>query len=742
MRKLMWFAVGFALFCGICAYGMNCAWLLPFAIGILAVSAICIGFSRKKSLILPMVVILAGGLTGLVWFGIYHMVYLRPVTALDGQEMTLSITAADYSYETSGGIGVDGITFADGKPYQIRAYLQDLQSLRPGDQVEGTFRLWLTTVDEMNSSTYYQGKGIFLFAYQKENVTIHPASETPGWCFPSVLRQNILQLLEEVFPQDAVPFVKALLIGDGRDLDYETETAFKISGIRHIIAVSGLHISILYGLVCIVTLRRRYLTVLAGMPVLLLFAAVAGFTPSVVRACIMVWLMLLAMVFDREYDPATALAFAVLVMLVINPMAITSVSLQLSVCCVAGILLFNGKINSWLKNKLQVKKGLPAKFWGMFCSTVSVTVSAMTLVTPLSAFYFGTVSLVGILTNVLTLWVVNLIFNGVVVVCLLYLLSPAAASVLAWVLSWPIRYVLGTAKLLAAFPLAAVYTKSIYIVFWLAFVYILLTVFLVMKKKQPGLLLCCGIIGLCMALLASWAEPLTSDTRIAMLDVGQGQAILLQSEGKTFLVDCGGDNDEKTADIVAEELLSCGIPGLDGIILTHYDRDHAGGIHNLLTRVDTDYLFLPDTGNDFTIPEFDGQTIYIWDDLELSFGDDSLRVFGPVYSGLSNENSLCVLFDTQKCDILITGDRSSFGERMLLRRRDLPDVDILVAGHHGAADAASEELLQAVTPETVLISVAKNNYYGHPAPALLQRLEAHGCTVYRTDQNGTIIIRR
>ena len=100
------------------------------------------------------------------------------------------------------------------------------------------------------------------------------------------------------------------------------------------------------------------------------------------------------------------------------------------------------------------------------------------------------------------------------------------------------------------------------------------------------------------------------------------------------------------------------------------------------------------------------------------------------------------MFDTEKCDILITGDRSSFGERMLLRRRDLPDVDILVAGHHGAADATSEELLQAVTPELVLISVSPNNYYGHPAPALLQRLETHGCAVYRTDQNGTITIRR
>ena len=100
------------------------------------------------------------------------------------------------------------------------------------------------------------------------------------------------------------------------------------------------------------------------------------------------------------------------------------------------------------------------------------------------------------------------------------------------------------------------------------------------------------------------------------------------------------------------------------------------------------------------------------------------------------------MFDTENCDILITGDRSDFGERMLLRNAQLPDVDVLVAGHHGAADAASEELLRAVTPETVLISVKENNYYGHPSDILLQRLDAFGCGVFRADNHGTIMIRR
>ena len=158
--------------------------------------------------------------------------------------------------------------------------------------------------------------------------------------------------------------------------------------------------------------------------------------------------------------------------------------------------------------------------------------------------------------------------------------------------------------------------------------------------------------------------------------------------------------------------------------------------------MDTDYLFLPDTRNEFPVPRTAGQVVYVWEDMELVFGSAVLRIYGPVYSGLDNENSLCVLFDTENCDILVTGDRSAFGERMLMRLRRLPDVDILVAGHHGAADSTSEELLRTVTPETVLISVAEGNIYGHPAPALLERLEAFGCRVFRTDLNGSITIRR
>ncbi len=122
--------------------------------------------------------------------------------------------------------------------------------------------------------------------------------------------------------------------------------------------------------------------------------------------------------------------------------------------------------------------------------------------------------------------------------------------------------------------------------------------------------------------------------------------------------------------------------------------------------------------------------------------DTRIRILTPTYPGNANENSLCILFDGEKCAILITGDRNAFGERLLLRQRSLPKVDVLIAGHHGAANATCQELLDAVQPDIVCISAGKDNPYGHPNPDTLSRLAAQGCQVYRTDQNGTIIIRR
>lgn len=747
IRRLMWFAIGFGGGCALCAY-CDISWL-PAAAGLAVLTGlICVPLRKRTGARVTGVVCL-GLAVGIVWFFGYDRLYLSELRSLDGLTVTLTVEASDYSYETDYGMAVEGYAELEGGNYRVLLYRDGTDELKPGDQVRCDARLRFTP-GAAQDPTYHKGEGIFLLAYARSEETVTAAESVPAKYFPAVLRREILRRIDANFPGDTAFFAKALLLGDRTDVDYEVSTAFKISGVSHIIAVSGLHVSILFAVIYLFTARRRVLTALIGIPAVLMFAAVAGFTPSITRACIMQILMMLALLFDREYDPGTSLAFAGLVMLCINPLVITSVSFQLSVGCMAGIFLFSQRVKNrilhlrpwrgWKGKKLRVR----LLHW--IAGSVSVSVSAMVFTTPLVALYFGAVSLVGVITNILILWVVTVIFYGIIAVCVASIFWFEAAGWLSWCVSWLIRYVLTVCKALSAFPLAAVYTKSLYIVLWLVLCYILLVVFLCSKRRQPFVLVCCSTIGLCIALTCSWAEPLQDDTRMTVLDVGQGQSVILQNGGKTYLIDCGGDSDTEAADLAAETLLSQGISRLDGVIVTHYDRDHAGGVGYLLSRIPADVVFLPNApdtdGTLGTILAYaGGKEFFVDSDQYLSWESGELTVFGPLTAGDDNESGLCVLFGSENCDILITGDISTYGERLLLMHTELPELSALIVGHHGSKYATGEQLLTATTPEYAFISVGENSY-GHPTQEVLDRLEEAGCCVYRTDQCGTIIFRR
>jgi len=374
-----------------------------------------------------------------------------------------------------------------------------------------------------------------------------------------------------------------------------------------------------------------------------------------------------------------------------------------------------------------------------------MTLSAISLTTPLSAYHFGVVSLVGVLTNLLVIWIISFIFYGIILVCILSLFAPGLAAGMASAMSLPIRFVLLVARTLGELPVAAVYTRSVYILAWLVFSYILLAVFLLSSRKRPCILAGCITFSLILSMTASWLEPKTDSCRITVLDVGQGQCILLQSDDKIYIVDCGGSYDTDAANAAAETLLSQGVRHVDGLILTHYDRDHAGGAEYLLKRILVEAVYAPPYPVDATTtnPLLVAETFIndVEEETKISYGDTEIILFPSPITDSDNEGSLAVLFRSGTCDILITGDRSSFGERLLMKQTQLPDLDILVAGHHGSGNATCVELLEATNPEIAVISVGVNTY-GHPDEETLTRLEQFGCRVYRTDLDGSIIFRR
>lgn len=740
MRWLMWFSLGFA---GACAVGV---WLFR-GMGLVALAAVCLLLmipavlccKRQKCLVAG-AVLLAGMALGSGLFLGYDTLYVAPARRMDGQVCRIRVTAEDYGWKTEYGAAVDGSIELEGKRYRLRLYLNEYFPVSPGDVLELAARLRFTDEGGGKEPTFHRTNGILLLGYQTEGARLHRGAGD-NTAFSAELRQWLKERIDRCFPEDTEGLAKALLLGDKTGLSYETSLHFRVTGLAHVVAVSGLHVSILFALVYLISGKRRFLTALIGIPTVLLFAAVAGFTPSVTRAAVMQIVMMVAMLLRREYDPPTALSFAVVVMLAWNPLVIASAGFQLSVASVAGIYLFYEKLQKGILHRLKApEKGPMRRVVKSFASSAALSISATLLTTPLVAYYYGTVCLTNLIANLLVMPVISLIFYGIMFACL-------SGSLVGAVVSLPIRYVFSAMAFLSELPLAAVYTESVYIVFWLVLVYGIVAVLLTVRPGRIWPAVCCMAAGLGLALTISYLEPGLNDYRVTVLDVGQGQCVILQSRGETVLVDCGGDYDEDAGDRAAEKLLSMGLSRIDGLILTHYDRDHAGGVQYLSERIDIETIYLPKTAdrdgllqNILEATRGSGQ-IWLEEDTEIRLGCCEILIFAPDGEKSGNESCCAVLFRSEKYDTLITGDMDAAGERALLATRELPDLEMLIVGHHGSGTSTCAELLYLTAPEVAVISVGEDNSYGHPVPEILNRLALYGCAVYRTDLMGDIEFR-
>lgn len=456
--------------------------------------------------------------------------------------------------------------------------------------------------------------------------------------------------------------------------------------------------------------------------------------------------LMVAPLVRRESDPPTAMGAALLLLTAQNPWCLLDVGLQLSFLATAGILAFQAKIYGVLKPRKKRQR-----IWKPAAGTAATTLSALSLTTPVTSWQFGMVSMLSVLSNLLMLPAITAAFVLCLLAGLLYLLIGGGAAFLALPATILFRYIAWCARWIARLPFSAVYLDTPYLVIWLVFSYALALWFLLRRKKTPRKLILtgvgCSLIVLCTALLCTWQEGRFFS--FSALDVGQGQCLLYRSGGISAAVDCGGSDGDEAGELLARKLISEGRNHLHYLVLTHYDEDHTGGIRQLMYRVNVDCILLPDVEDDSgTREEIEAmanasgtEILYVERTRTLPFGNGILEIFPPVDLSGGNESCLSVLSTFGDYDILVTGDMAEREEERLLEIYDLPDVELLVAGHHGSRYSTGETLLKAVRPEMVVISVGENSY-GHPTEETLERIRAVGAQVLRTDQNGTVTVRR
>ena len=746
-RPLAVFCAAFAAGCALAQYALAAELLPVAAFAVLAAGAL--GFfaraGRRTRIFLPAL----GMACALLYSAAYLHFVSAPNEALSGATDDVVMELCGYAVETDYGAKATVRVLGSGLHGKAIYYGDaSLLALEPGSRVRDTVRFNSASDPSGSGETLrsFTSKGVFLLLYSRGEPSYESGRAGALRYAPQRMARRIGETIGRGCGEREAGFLRALLLGDRRYLDEEDAVNLSEAGVYHITAVSGLHCMFLVELTdLLLRTRRRRLRCAVTLPLLFFYAAAAGASPSILRACIMISMTQVAPLFERESDPPTALSFALGLILLGNPCAIASVSLQLSFSAVAGMV--------WLTPRLMRRIdahgfGRAARF-GL--ASFAATLGALVFSTPVSAWYFRFFSIVSFVGNLLCLGVVSLIFAvGLSGALAALLLAPVGPVVFA-VLTPLIRYVLLVAQLLEGLPLHAIYFNTDVSVLWLLYVYAVFAVCLFARRGKRRWWAALAL-ALSMYAAAAWLNTLQYDRAelyVTALDVGQGESVALLSGGHGVLVDCGSSNSFMNAgDIAADYLMSAGVRRLDAVVLTHYHADHANGLPVLLARVGADAIYLPDIEEEdgektavFALAERYGVPVrYITEETDTEVGDMRLTVYPPVGSGDANELGLTVLCSAGEFDALITGDMDTATEHALLEAYTLPDIEVLFAGHHGSRYSTGKELLERTAPEVGVVSVGTNSY-GHPTREALLRLTDAGVEVYRTDLQGSVYIR-
>ncbi len=724
---LPWLASGFAL-CGLALLLSGQRWLRGFVI-----SAFALAF-------------------GFLLFFLRTQFTLRPVLALDGEIVDIrgEVCAYPQSYEDysrveillNGGDIPGGrlVLYADGEA---------LSKFLPGDTLCCSARV--KRADERYGERYdsYLARGVYLTGNLKSEPERIPGQIGLRY-FPLWLQRQIASQVERLFPADTAAFMKSLMLGDKQDLyqDQSLYLAMNRAGFLHIVAVSGMHIAFLVGLLQLLLGKTRASSLLC-LGLVWLFVFITGVPASAVRAAVMQSFLLVAPMVNRENDSITSLSAALGLILLANPYAAGSVGLQLSFSAMAGILFLSEPFNAGLS-------GLFPEHWADRLrgpiSTAASSLAVLAFSAPLMVLHFHSLSLLSPVTNVLGLWAVSLCFSGGYLSCLLGAVLQPLGIAAAWLVSWLARYLFFVARAVSSLFFAMLYLRSLPSYLWVLLVYLLALLFAFSRIRVwlryffPAML---SIGMLALLLLAARHHYDRPDGVITAVDVGQGQSLVVMQGEETLVIDCGSiytlDN---AGERTGSYLMASGRRQVDALLLTHLHADHCNGVTMLMDMLPVRQMILPADveDEDGLLAEIldaaarHGTAVqYVSQDEERNFGAIHARIFAPAGQGDANERCMMMEYSIGSYDMLVTGDAPKAAEKELLARYPLRDLELLIVGHHGSRYSSSGELLGSIGADTAVISVGYNTF-GHPTYETLERLAAYGYSIYRTDLNGTVEI--
>ena len=575
-----------------------------------------------------------------------------------------------------------------------------------------------------------------------------------GWF--AAIRSEFGKVFNRHHGSEQAGFLQGVVFGDRREISAELKESFMITGTTHILAVSGSNVALialmLYLFFGILRFPKPWIVVLTILG-LLFYMMLTGASSSIVRATIMGCVLVIGTAMERHTDIYNSISVAAVIVLLLDPLQLYDVGFQLSFAAVLSIVSIYPRLERMVDlippKWEEIRILIPV--WKVFAVSLAAQLGTL----PFTAYYFERVSLVSLIANIL---VVPLVGVNLILGCMSLAadaISSVIASMYAALNEFLVDILLGFVREAASVPFAAVDTYGFGLVHAILFYAVLLAV---MNTSNRGLLkfsLFSVLIifnGYVYAVIFD-ERPLA---RMTMLDVGQGDAILLRlGNGSHVLVDAGpkafGYDAGKR--VLVPFLKRHGVSRIDAVILSHPHSDHIGGLEAVMEAVEVKVLYEADTA---IVSQLHRQLRLAAQIKEVPLviagsgdnlsPDPNARIYVMHPGGESrrsanvNNASICLKVLIGRTSVFFSGDAELEAEGEMIRRfgRFLSS-DLLKAGHHGSLTSSGSLFLDSITPKIALISVGEKNKFGHPSPAVIHSLQTRKTTVHRTDQDGALI---
>lgn len=532
--------------------------------------------------------------------------------------------------------------------------------------------------------------------------------------------------------------VMGLLFGETSGIDEDIIETFRRGGTAHVLAVSGLHLGLLYSFLC--RFKRKKRSIPADIAIVLAlsaYTALAGFTASVVRACLMIFIHIAGNHLNRRYDLISSTCVSMIIILAINPMQIYSAGFQMSFLAVItlGVMipLIQKKIKGILLPMIAVQTGM----------------------VPYTMYVFNYVSLTSVISNIPVYFIAAAMIPAgisVIAFCWLPVIARPAAMItglLVKLLLWcnDFTYMGGVFTFDVASP------SVIFLAVYYIFIFYMCSeagqIALIRRnyKKIAAVFAAAVICGAgCSVYLSDGFEK----TDMVFVDVGQGDCLHIKAGGKNLLIDGGGSfNYNVGKSTLKPYLLKNGVTKIDMAIATHLHTDHYQGLKELSQtyRIKKLGVYEANSVNENHLKkEFKtDEILYLAAGDVINMGRNvSAEVLSPDRGNHldekdENKNSLVLRVNVKGSSVLMTGDIDEKGEKTLIEDTDIK-ADILKIAHHGSRYSSCEKFIAVAAPKIAVIQVGKNTY-GHPSEEVIKRLEEHKITVLRNDEQGAVGIR-